>query len=384
MKSRFHFAAPISYPMGLAGVGALVMIFVGDGHVEAILGAVALLAAGIFAGVHLRAREAALQATLSRLMADQQRFGEAVAPVWGRHIDSSREQMETAIGELSLRFAGIVDKLGEAVNTASLETDSLAGSDKSLIAVISRAEQELHEILEAQQAAAQSMLTMTEKVEGLGRFTQELQDMAHDVAKIAQQSTLLSLNAAIEAARAGELGRGFAVVAKEFRMLANQSGETGKHIAEKVGIINAAITETSTVVRESVHEREARTASTGETINTILNEFREVTNALESSSALLKDESRSIQQEIGASLIQFQFQDRVAQILNHVKNNIEHWPKFLGEQNALHAQSGNVQTLDPNGLLDELKKTYVMEDQHVLHAGGKVEAKKDDIEITFF
>ena len=384
MKSRFHFAAPVTYPMALAGAGALVMLVVGDAHIEAVLGAIALLGAGAFAAWHLRGRETALQEQLQRLMTDQQRFGAAVAPVWGRHIDSSREQMETAISELSLRFAGIVDKLGEAVNTASLETDSLAGSDKSLFAVITRAEAELNEILQAQQAAAQSMLAMTEKVEGLSRFTQELQDMAHDVAKIAQQSTLLSLNAAIEAARAGDLGRGFAVVAKEFRMLANQSGQTGKHIAEKVSVINAAITETSSVVRESVHEREARTERTGRTINTILEDFREVTGVLERSGALLKDESVAIQSEIGASLVQFQFQDRVGQILTNVRKNIEQWPKYLEEHGALHVRTGQVSALDPKELLDELKKTYVMEDQHVLHAGGKVEQKKDDIEITFF
>jgi methyl-accepting chemotaxis protein len=384
MKSRFHFAAPVSYPMALAGAGALAMLVVGDAHIEAVLGAIALIAAGAFAGWHLRARELAYKQTVEQLLQEQQRFGAELAPVWGRHIDSSREQMETAISELSLRFAGIVDKLGETLTTASLETDSLAGSDKSLLAVITRAEAELNEILQAQQAAAQSMLAMTEKVEGLSRFTQELQDMAHDVAKIAQQSTLLSLNAAIEAARAGDLGRGFAVVAKEFRMLANQSGQTGKHIAEKVGIINAAIAETSSVVRESVHEREARTERTGKTINTILEDFREVTGVLERSGALLKDESVAIQGEIGASLIQFQFQDRVGQILTNVRKNIEQWPKYLEEHGALHVRTGQVSALDPKELLDELKKTYVMEDQHVLHAGGKVEQKKDDIEITFF
>jgi methyl-accepting chemotaxis protein len=384
MKSRFHFAAPITYPIALASVGAIVMLVVGDAHIEAILGAIVLLVAGAFAAWHLRARELAFKQTVEQLLQEQQRFGAELAPVWGRHIDSSREQMETAISELSLRFAGIVDKLGEAVATASLETDSLAGSDKSLLAVITRAEAELNEILQAQQAAAQSMLAMTEKVEGLSRFTQELQDMAHDVAKIAQQSTLLSLNAAIEAARAGDLGRGFAVVAKEFRMLANQSGQTGKHIAEKVSVINAAITETSSVVRESVHEREARTERTGRTINTILEDFREVTGVLERSGALLKDESVAIQSEIGASLIQFQFQDRVGQILTNVRKNIEQWPKYLEEHGALHVRTGQVSALDPKELLDELKKTYVMEDQHVLHAGGKVEQKKDDIEITFF
>ena len=39
--------------------------------------------------------------------------------------------------------------------------------------------------------------------------------------------------------------------------------------------------------------------------------------------------------------------------------------------------------LDPNEFLDELKKTYVMKDQHMVHAGGATQAPADD-EITFF
>jgi methyl-accepting chemotaxis protein len=307
-----------------------------------------------------------------------------VAPVWGRHIESSKEQMETAIADISMRFSGIVDKLGVAIHTASMETDNLQGSDKSLLAVITRAEHELGIIVEAQQSATASMLHMLEKVEGLDRFTKELQDMAHDVAKIAQQSTLLSLNAAIEAARAGELGRGFAVVAKEFRMLSNQSGETGRHIAEKVKVISAAISESSSAVRESVKQREERALATKGTITGVIDDFKEVTGMLERSSEVLKEESKAIQSEIGHAIVDFQFQDRVGQILYHLKNNIDQWPQFLQAHQDQCAQTGEVPMLDPQILLDELKKTYVMADQHVIHAGGKVAEPKQDDEITFF
>jgi len=376
--------APLVYPLALSCVGALAALIVGDFHIEAIVVAALMVLAGGVVGRMLLAQQTALLDALHRLIAEQQRFGVEVAPVWGRHIDSSKEQMETAISDISLRFAGIVDRLSVAIQTASLETDNLQGSDKSLIAVISRAEQELGAIVAAQQDATSSMLAMLEKVEGLDRFTKELQDMAHDVAKIAQQSTLLSLNAAIEAARAGELGRGFAVVAKEFRMLSNQSGDTGRHIAEKVKVISAAISESSTVVRASVKEREERAQATEATITGVIDDFKEVTGMLERSSAVLKDESMAIQSEIGQAIVNFQFQDRVGQILYHLKNNIDQWPQFLQEHQDRCAQTGEVPMLDPQVLLDELKKTYVMADQHVIHSGGKVTEPKQDDEITFF
>ena len=64
--------------------------------------------------------------------------------------------------------------------------------------------------------------------------TKEMSNMIAVIAKIAQQTNMLSLNASIEAAKAGQHGRGFAVVAEEVRNLAKSSNDAAERIAKLV------------------------------------------------------------------------------------------------------------------------------------------------------
>lgn len=367
--------------LGLAG-SAAVLLNAGWAW-PALASAAALLVAGTLLSLRWMAWQRQAQATIASYMAGQQAFGEEVVPVWCRHIVSSREQMEGAVTALSERFAGIAAQLDATVQTASMETSTLDDGTNGLAAVFARSQQELGAVVDTQRATMQSMGSMLEKVQGLHRFVAELQSMASDVAKIAQQTNLLSINAAIEAARSGEMGRGFAVVAHEFRMLSTQSANTGKHIAEKAGLIGGAIVEACSMVRDSAQREDESVASSEAAIGRVLSSFRNITDALLRSSALLKDESVGIKSEISQALVQLQFQDRVSQIMSHVTHNIESLPGYLQAHGQRCADQGELVPLDAEAVLGELKKTYVMADQHVIHRGETVQ-QSSDTEITFF
>jgi methyl-accepting chemotaxis protein len=371
------------YPAALGLCGAIFVLIAGGLGWLAVLLACVLLGAGVALGLRLAATQSALQQSIATYLAGQAQFGEQVVPVWQGHIESSREQMESAVNTLSDRFGGIVDKLDAALQAASAETSRIESGGNGLSAVFERSEQTLDRLIATQDAAMRSMENMLEKVQGLDQFIGELHEMAADVARIAQQTNLLALNAAIEAARAGELGRGFAVVAKEFRMLSTQSGETGRRIAEKVNIISAAIVDTCTVVRESVAKEDSSTEVAHTTITTVLADFKTIIDAFERSSTLLKNESIGIQSEVNQALVQMQFQDRVSQIMTQVNKNLARLPIMMHGQQQAYADDGTLQALKPQELLAEMQKTYVMADQHVIHQGGKVE-QSNTTEISFF
>lgn len=383
--------------------GAIAILATGGLGGASLLAAATLGIAGVGAGRHLASacraevalarsegyaagRSEAMQ-PVAAYVAGQQRFGEQVAPVWARHIENSRSQMEVAISALTERFSGIVDKLDTALAASRTATDSVESGGNGLVAVFERSEEDLGTVVASLKSAMTSKSAMLDNVHSLHQFISELQTMATDVASIAAQTNLLALNAAIEAARAGEAGRGFAVVADEVRKLSTLSGDTGKRISEKVEVISTAIEATCQKTEDSTQvELQSMNASEA-IIKSVLGEFRSVTDTLVQSSSRLKDESIGIKSEVADALVQLQFQDRVSQIMSHVRNNIERLPAVLGQHRTQYEQDGRLAPLDPAPLLAELEKTYAMSEEravHAAHTGGAAAPAAQEEEITFF
>lgn len=93
--------------------------------------------------------------------------------------------------------------------------------------------------IESMEVIANSVKASAATVEELGKRSAEIGQIIGVISDIADQTNLLSLNAAIEAARAGEHGRGFAVVADEVRKLAEKTSQATNEVRHTIGSTQA-------------------------------------------------------------------------------------------------------------------------------------------------
>jgi len=239
-------------------------------------------------------------------------------------------------------------------------------------------------VLDSLRTAMASNGVMREEVQNLHRFVDELRQMAAEVANIAAQTNLLAINAAIEAAHAGETGRGFSVLAQEVRKLSAMSGETGKRMADKVSLVADAIANARRSADASATREAASITGCEASISGVLDGFRGVTEALSESADVLKRESLGIQAEVGEALVQLQFQDRVSQVMTHVRQNMAKLPEQLEQSRIGYERDGVLVAVDSRALLAELEKTYAMAEERTTHGGGGAAGAPKDEEITFF
>lgn len=307
-----------------------------------------------------------------------------VLPVWQRQVELSRSQMEEAVTELTHQFAGIVQKLEGAVAASDSAASELDGGGGT-ISVFASCEAQLSEVVASLKAAMDNKQVMLAEVSGLLAFISELKQMAVDVAGIADQTNLLALNAAIEAARAGEVGRGFAVVADEVRKLSNLSKTTGTRISAKVETISRAISTAVQAADQTATDESQSVTRSEEVIENVLLNFRRVTEGLAESSEMLRHQSAGIKDEIADAMVQLQFQDRVSQVLSHVRDHIGSVPSHIERACASFSQDGNLSALDTKYLLNEIQRTYAMAEERSAHTGkhASAQAAADD-DITFF
>lgn len=133
------------------------------------------------------------------------------------------EHCVTQMSNLSEQINKVYNNAGEIGQIAN-DTKTIANEGMHIIDELSNKSKSTYQITQDVISKIQEFEVQSKKIEG---FVKIIND-------IADQTSLLSLNASIEAAKAGEAGRGFAVVAEEIKKLADQSVNAAKQIQSTV------------------------------------------------------------------------------------------------------------------------------------------------------
>ena len=132
----------------------------------------------------------------------------------------------------------------QAINEMAVSIDHVSSNAAESAAVAERAVEIANKGSDVVQDTITGMDTIrgqiqetSKRIKRLGESSQEIGDIVSLINDIADQTNILSLNAAIQASMAGDAGRGFAVVADEVQRLAERSSAATKQIAALVKTI---------------------------------------------------------------------------------------------------------------------------------------------------
>ncbi len=150
---------------------------------------------------------------------------------------SQAEETQSATTSV-IEMGELVEQTVDATRKLSELSDNMLNSGKEVTENLNN----LEDINAKAQVAIDEIYRQTNTTNESALKIQEATEL---ITAIADETTLLALNASIEAARAGDAGKGFAVVASEIQKLAEQSNDSANQISE---IIRLLISDSTTAV----------------------------------------------------------------------------------------------------------------------------------------
>lgn len=144
-----------------------------------------------------------------------------------------------------------MDVLSDKINVVSENSGKIADIAEGTREIVHTGIQTIDELNSNAKDTVNITNAVITGIETLEQSSKSISKIIGVINEIADQTTLLSLNASIEAARAGEAGRGFAVVADEIRKLADQSVDSVNQIRSIVDDITARTKDTVTTAKQA-------------------------------------------------------------------------------------------------------------------------------------
>jgi methyl-accepting chemotaxis protein WspA len=173
-----------------------------------------------------------VQNSSQRLQGSAQNLARAARAQEGsvQDFSASTHEIAAAVKEISATAQELANTM-TGISAVATETATAANAGRSQLEALTALGQEL---ARATSSIARRFTVMSDKARNINA-------VITTITKVADQTNLLSLNAAIEAEKAGEFGLGFSVVAREIRRLADQTAEATLDIEQMVKEMQSAV-----------------------------------------------------------------------------------------------------------------------------------------------
>ena len=212
------------------------------------------------------------------------------------HVQKAVDNAIDALSSMSQFLITFMSDINSQNATVTDSFGSLSEMNESIALITHKGREKAAQFTELKGIATQGEEKIGNTQALLVGITAQLDDVyafIEIINSIAEQTSILSMNAAIESAHAGEAGKGFAVVADEIQKLADSTAENAQQIT-------ATLTEIISNVQEARDSSQVATAAFTNTTNAIdelvdtLNEIVSAITSIDDRSTQISEKSSSV------------------------------------------------------------------------------------------
>ena len=261
-----------------------------------------------------------LEELLLRWVSVSQQYSDAALSM-RKQIHTVTQQTEHAATTIANSFQAIINKATVQARQAmelleGTQGATMDGTPQSLKDFIRVSDERLTKMADEVVRVADLSVSMVRELDTVQKRAQAIDGFLLDVDKLADQTSLLALNADIEAARVGEQGRGFSVVAQEVRRLSKRSHDFSDSIRSHLEGVRSGLNKTYGDMRSlSAADVDHAAGIKGEVLQltrSLEGKNREVADTVSSINAISKEIACDVQNVV----ISLQFHDITSQKLN--------------------------------------------------------------------
>ncbi|MCP3874330.1 MAG: methyl-accepting chemotaxis protein [Desulfobacteraceae bacterium] len=197
--------------------------------------------------------------------------------------------VSAASEEMSINNKNIATSMEQSTDTLN----AIASAIEEMSATVNEIAHNVNSSKEITEQVVGGFELISQVVEELGDQADDVDIVTDEIRSIAEQVSMLALNAKVEAARAGDAGKGFAVVAQEITELASETNkstlkadeklqwikEKSREVAKKVTGLTSIVKEADdamTSISAAVDEQNVTTQEIAKNINDVSSEISEV------------------------------------------------------------------------------------------------------------